>query len=523
VNDTTFAIKKYKIRIAQDVNINFMNDFVDESEYKKVGGKWFLDRTKLYIDFNIAERTTGFLGKKTTSYRNYQIGELKNSEIYSNMSEVVVEDQAFKKSNEFWENSRHEKLSMKEKKVYQMVDSIKNVPLFNTIVDFITTFVTGYYVKNNFEFGPYYTFLSFNEIEGVRFKLGGRTSNKFSTKLMLDGHIAYSTEDEINIGKLKYGLGAQYMFSKNPRQTLRIHYQDDVEQLGKSQNAFLDDNILSSILQRNPNYKLTNTQTFTSFYEKEWFQGFSNTLTFTYKKMYPSDSIPLVQNSIEYISLISSELKFNTRFAYKERFVYGEFERVSMGSLYPVVNLNLSYGINNLFKSDFEYLKVDLNYYHWFNISTFGWLKYTVDMGKIFGTLPYPLLRLHEGNETYALDEYAFNMMNYYEFVSDQYISFFAEHHFMGLFLNKIPLFRKLKLREVIHAKALAGSLKSENVDYFDFPYSLSGLNNPYFEAGIGVENIIKFIRVDAVWRLSHLDKPNVQTFGIRAKLQIYF
>jgi ABC-type transport system involved in Fe-S cluster assembly fused permease/ATPase subunit len=150
-------------------------------------------------------------------------------------------------------------------------------------------------------------------------------------------------------------------------------------------------------------------------------------------------------------------------------------------------------------------------------------MRYIVDAGKIFGAVPFPLLKLHEGNETYSFDRYAFNMMNYYEFASDQYASLFVEHHFQGLFLNHIPLMRKLKWREVVSGKALIGSISNTNKNILEFPIGLNSVSKPYFEAGVGVENIFKVIRVEALWRLSHLDNTNIEQFGVRVGVQIIF
>ncbi|MCF8348235.1 MAG: DUF5686 family protein, partial [Bacteroidales bacterium] len=154
-----------------------------------------------------------------------------------------------------------------------------------------------------------------------------------------------------------------------------------------------------------------------------------------------------------------------------------------------------------------------------------GWSKFRVEAGQIWGTLPYPLLKLHEGNETYFFDESAFNMMNYYEFVSDKYLSVFYTHHFNGYLLNRIPLLRKLKWREVAFVSGLVGSLNEANSQY-NSPHKtdeLYPLSKPYFEAGAGIENIFKIIRVDAVWRLSYLDHPGISPFGIRVSLQFTF
>ena len=521
VADTSYAIVSSKIRMAEDANLNYINDMVSEQEYSLIDSTWFLTHSKLMLDFNITDKSAGFFGIKTTSYKNVSVNNISNPEIFKSKTNVVISDAAYEKSDSFWMEARHEKLTADEDSIYAMVDSIKNVPIFRTVADVVTTFVTGYYVKGNFEYGPYYTFYSFNEIEGNRIKIGGRTSNDFSKRVMYSGHLAYGFRDR----KFKYGLGVIYMLGKNPRETLEFNVKDDVEQLGKSQNAFMEDNILSTLLQRNPVYKLTRIKTYSGKYEKEWFQGFSNSISFKHSTIYPSDSIPLAfignDANDNFKSLITSEINLNTRFAYKEVYVYGEFEREHIASNYPIVNFDLTFGLKDFIGSDYKYVKLGLNVRHLFNTGTFGYFKYTVDCGKIFGRVPYPLLRLHEGNETYAFDDFAFNMMNYYEFASDKYVSLYAEHHFMGLLLNKAPLLRKAQLREVVNVKAVIGSISDENLSFVEFPGALSAINTPYVEAGIGIENIFKILRIDAMWRITNNDKPDIQTFGIRAKLQI--
>lgn len=403
-----------------------------------------------------------------------------------------------------------------------MVDSIKNVPIFQTWIDVINMIINGYYVHGNFEYGPYFKVYSYNEIEGHRFRFGGRTSNDFSTKLMLEGHIAYGTKDQ----RFKYGVGLMYMLNKRPRSSVGLSHKHDIEQLGQSVNAFTESNILSSVLARNPRDKLLIVNEYKGFFEKEWFEGFSNTVYFSHRTIFPNDTLIQFKNqedSRQWGSLVSAELTLRTRMAYNEKFIWGEFERVSLGSDYPILTVDLIMGFKNIFGSDYEYYKAHISLEHDFNINPLGEFRYRIQAGKIWGTLPFPLLRLHEGNETYAFDPYAFNMMNYYEFVSDNYISLYAEHHFEGLFLNKVPLFRKLKWREVLYGKALVGYLEQDSESLMDFPDTLSGLSRPYYEAGIGIENIFKIIRVDALWRFSYLDHPNVSPFGLRAGLQIIF
>jgi hypothetical protein len=524
VADTSYAIKKVQLRVSKDVNLNLLKDMIATYEYDHINDTtWFLTSEDVIIDFNVAEKTYGFFGRKTALYDSIRFDEPVPDPVKRMTTDTYLLENNLDHNDAFWQQNRKTELTGEDSKVYTMVDSIKKVPLFKTLNTMVNMLSNYYIVLGPVELGPYYTTFSSNVIEGPRIRIGGRTSNNFSTKIMPGGHIAYGFNDK----KIKYGLYVTYMFNTNPRRATTVSYFHDIRQLGKSENAFLDDNYLTSILRRNPNYKLTMVDQFNALYEHEWALGFSNTIKFNYQTIYPTGYVPF--NPIESgdtlspASLSSTEITLSTHFAYREKFVWGKFERRSLGSQYPTLDLDLTYGPKGVFGSSYEYYKIRLKISDKLETNPIGFLKYRFTLGKIFGTLPYPLLKLHEGNETYAYDPLSFNMMNYYEFVSDEYLSLFAEHHFQGFFLNRIPLLRNLHWREVVSGNILYGRLSDKNKSVMAFPKGLSGLSVPYYEAGIGIENIFKLFRIDAMWRFSYLDHPNTSPFGIRASMQFSF
>lgn len=531
VHDTTFAIKEIDMRIADDANMNFVNDLVIQKQFQIVDGEhWAVTRDYTVGDFNLIEnndRTLGFFGKKTTSYRNYVIDSPKDPKFYNAPVNVIVSDTAGNLSEEYWNSARHEELSKDERTVYYMIDTLKTIPQFKTYIDIIEMVISGYYVKGKFEIGPYASMLSFNAIEGARFRFGGRTSNAFSKKIMLGGYVAYGTNDS----RFKYGANVLYMLNKNPRRALYGSFRYDLEQLGASQNSFREDFFLAFLFRRHPADKLSFVEEIKLSYEHEWFTGFSNTITLMNRNLYPVGGTKFefyfqdeaTQKIAENDAITSADVGLDLRLAYKERISMGEFERISLGAKFPILNIKYAYGIPNFFRSDYEYHKLQVGIKHWFNVYSIGWSRFNVEGGRIWGTLPYPLLKLHEGNETYFFDESAFNLMNYYEFVSDKYLKVFYTHHFNGLLFNRIPVFRKLKWREVAFVTGLVGGMDKKNKEYSVFPQGMYTLSKPYFEAGAGVENIFKVLRVDAVWRLSYLEHPNVSPFGIRFSLQFTF
>ena len=114
-------------------------------------------------------------------------------------------------------------------------------------------------------------------------------------------------------------------------------------------------------------------------------------------------------------------------------------------------------------------------------------------------------------------------MMNLIEFVADEYVAVFATHHFNGYFLSKIPLMRRLKWREVVSAKAVAGRISQANMNMMIFPADLFALNGIYAETGVGIENIFKIFRIDVMWRLTQLDNPNIRKIGVLGSFSFNF
>lgn len=523
IHDTTWAVTKVQAKMAGDVNINYINNYIINQEYNMVDSLWFLAKEDMFMDLNFTDSTMGFFARKTMSRRNVEINpQFSDSEFNSvSATETIVEDGANMRDESYWNNQRHDKLTEKEANIYQMVDSIKEVPMFRNITNTVEMFFGGYWKFKWWEMGPVYKLISHNEVEGWRLRFGGRTSNEFSTNLMLEAYGAYGFRDD----KFKYGASMLYLFSKQPRRSVSLSYKYDYEKLGQSVNAFSEDNIMTTVLSRtkNPNLLLVNELKMS--YDHEFFNGFSNSVGFRFRELSPSSYIPFRHQASDYTchSLNSAEAYLNLHFCFDEKFVYGQFLRHSMGSKYPALDISAMAGLWDNRGSASNYYRLVGIMSHSFSMGPMGKLNYIMEGGKVFGTVPFPLLKLHEGNETYVFDNYAFNMMNLYEFASDTYFSVTAEHHFNGFFFNRIPLMRKLKWRELLYGKGLVGDISDRNCRsnaIMDFPSTLGDVHKPYFEAGVGVENIFRFFRLDAVWRLSHLDNPGASRFGVFFKAQ---
>ena len=207
--DTTWAIKRLEMSIPKDANINFINSANVIQEFKYSDSTWMLAKDRLVIDFSPTKKALGFYGRKTTSYRDIKLNKPRDTKFYELGDKIAVEDDASKKTDEFWQQRRHDTLNAREKKIYKMVDTVQSLPIYKTWYDILYVFMAGYKKFNNFEIGPYTNLISYNAIEGLRLRFGGRTSEMFSKWYELNGYVAYGLKDET----WKYALGFKSFIS----------------------------------------------------------------------------------------------------------------------------------------------------------------------------------------------------------------------------------------------------------------------------------------------------------------------
>jgi hypothetical protein len=219
--------------------------------------------------------------------------------------------------------------------------------------------------------------------------------------------------------------------------------------------------------------------------------------------------------------LNKAEVKLETTFAYGQKMLTGRNKRRPIRGTWPVVKFTYAFSIKGFLGSDYTYHNLKLSITDRIRIKPLGFGDYEIAGGRIFGTVPYPFMEIHSGNDTYMYDQFAYNLMNYFEFVSDYWVSFRYEHHFEGFFFNKIPGIRKLKLREIIGVRCLWGGISDYNLRYMALPPGthelkdpVTGKHIPYVEMNVGIENIFNILRLEFLWRFTHQRQPDPNNPG---------
>ncbi len=523
VVDSIWAVKKVSAVIDKEANLNYISNFYVKQEYQAVDSVWFLNKEELFFDFNISNNTMGVSFHKLTSRKKVKINPVFPDSICTNMhmEKQIVEDDAMNKDSIYWGKHRHMPLSEQEQNIYVMIDSIKDVPVFKTINNTVNMIRSGYWHNGWLEYGPFMRFASKNPIEGWRFRFGCRTNETLSKQYQLNAYVAFGTKDR----KMKYGLSGKYYTDKRQKTFIDFSYTSDYEQLGRSNTAFANDNIITTILTRSPDDHLLRINDLKTEYRNEALPGFKFATIVLRRKILPSEIIRFTKGPDKEIDRLVL-YEFTHEACFTGATADGSnYQPLFEGRNNLNANVSFSVGAYKTPGSEFKnYYRMAFSVRQMANINFIGQLLYDVEIGQIYCDVPFPILKLHEGNQTYIFDANSFNMMNLYEFASDKYINIKLEHHFNGLFMNWIPIVQKLKLREILYFRTLLGSISQNNANncaVFDLPETLHELDNPYMELGVGMENILKLFRIDAIWRLSNQNKSSVNRFGLFINAQI--
>ena len=534
VHDTTFAIQKMNLRLSKSANINFVDQLSLIQEYALINDTtWFLAKDKFVVDISpLKNSKVSFRGTKTTTYGNIKVEdssvvmELAKNKI---KEETFLPDTAKHKSEEYWTLQRHEELSSQEIGIYRMIDTITNVPAFKRYSNTVYFITVGYKNIGKLEIGPWYNWVTYNVQEGLRLRFDIGTNTSFSKKVFLHGYLAYGFGDK----QYKYKADVTYLLNKHPRITLKASYQHDIDYGQVYYDEISQDNIFSLAVRKAgvPLKFLMVDEKKVEFF-KEWNNGVSATVSTAHKSFDPLRNLP--PKSI-FISgnnnnpLTTSEIGIKIRYAYLEKFLESTFNRISLGSVYPILEVKYTQGIKGVFKSNYNYSKLNGSISDNMQIAPFGSIYYNLFAGKTFGTVPYMLLDIAPGNEIYYYNKYAFNLMNRYEYLHDEYAGLNFEHNVGNGIFRFIPLMKKLKLRQFYSAKALIGGLREQNY-LLNMPlsstYQFQSLNGTtYLELGTGVDNIFKILRLELIWRV--LPKPlpaeAVKRFGVFASFRFSF
>lgn len=543
--DSTYPVTRIIYTVNPNINLNWVRQLEMDQQFRKMdNGKWVLSEENYILDFGVSKNGLGIFGKRYVSHQNPQMGAAISDTIFQKTFELrTLRAGAEVQDSIFWKNSRHAELSKTEAQVYVAMDSLQRTLLFKRIAKTTHLLIAGHWKPKalpGIEIGRINTFYSFNPVEGDRARFGFRTNPDFSKQFNFEGYIAYGFRDQ----RWKYGaafniaLDKGRPFNQFPYNMLRVNYQQDLLTPGVLIIGTFAPSSLATSLVRGTNDRFLFQKKLVVQYEREFQNRFSYMVGFEHRDLSPLGSLTFTPTDDVLPNggnVVAATPYLQLRYAPGEEFYQtrvGWRKRIRFKN---ILQARYSRGVKGIGGSQYNYDEVAATYYRFSNLPPIGYNYFYVEAGGVFGKVPYPLLTVHRANQTFGYRFLAYNLMNFMEFVSDRYVAVNMEHNFYGFFVNKIPLLRRLKLREYITCKVLYGQISEQNrprpgSGLYELPtysdgrpltYSLEA--KPYIEGSIGIGNIFKVVRLDLVRRFTYLDHPETAKFGVRIAAALQF
>ena len=545
--DSTYFVQKAILNVPKDINLNFVSRMTIEQIFERTPDSTrIIKKDDISVNFKLSEKTKGMYARRLNVYSNQSFEEpnAEQAQIFKSGAPVIISKDAYRQPDDFWISNRPEEAIKKNpNSVEKLMVKLRSVPVFYVTEKVVTTLVSGYIptnkdpAMNKFEFGPMNSTISGSAIEGARFRVGGTTTPALNKNWFFDGYMAYGTRDE----KLKYNALVEYSFNERkeyrkefPINSIRLEYMYDINKLGQQYMYTSKDNVLLSI-RRQKDTRATYLRQAELTYSYEQYNGLAYNAIVRNRREYATEYAVFDRiNADGTISDVKhynmTELELKLRYGKNEKFYQTRNSRIPITFDALIFNFSHVMAKKNLLGSSYDYHRTDIGIQKRFWFSAFGYIDIITKAGKVWSKVPYPLLILPNANLSYTIQPEAYTNMNAMEFISDEYVSWDLTYYMNGNLLNRLPLIKKLKAREVFCFRGLWGHLTEKNNPknggdgLYLFPKGSYTLGKaPYMEASVGVENIFKFLRVDYVWRLNYRNHPDIQTKGIRCTMRLSF
>lgn len=548
--DSSYQVKRCTMTLPRKTGVNFVQEIDIVQEFGKLpDGTWGLTADDMRASLSLLKEVYGLQVRRTTRYTSHSFDPIDNALFRRKMKEEVHADAQIQ-PEEFWQTHRIVPLTRKEAGMARFVRDIRNMPGYKYFIfvvralveNFIETGTEG--KPSKFDIGPMNTIISTNYIDGVRLRMSGKTTAHLHPQLFLSGYVAYGTKD----GRFKYKGEAEYTFEKKkrlpfefPRRSVSLSHRYDVMSPSDKFLSTDKDNMFLSVKASTVD-QMSFIRKTTLAYHYEADNTLSTRIELRHTNDRPVGKLAYLRNdgtgTTAVHDITTAEAAVTLRYAPGETYVNSKQGRIEVNGNAPVFSLTHTMGVKGVLGGDYDYHATEVSIYKRFWLSSWGRINTWVKGGAVWSRVPFPLLSFPPSNQSYIIQRNAFHLMNNMEFLNDRYASIDVTCELNGVLLNRLPLIRRLKWREVFGVRALYGSLTDKNNPYtrpgddrlFLFPTRdgeatsfVMSPSTPYVEYHVGVHNIFKFLQVEYFRRLTYLDLPNVNKHGVRLMMQFRF
>jgi hypothetical protein len=540
LGDTTMFIKKVDMRIPDGINLNFIDNLSISQKFRKApDGTRLKVQDDIIMEVTVIPGTPTLYARRNVAYANHSFTQPADSSIFSELGSQIMASDAKDKPADYWEKARLIDIQQGESRVDQLMSSLRSVPLYYWGEKVLRVLVKGYVPtgKNSkFDYGPVNTTISHGSIDGLRLRVGGMTTANLSKRWFGRGYVAYGMRDKKfkYKGELEYSfIDKEYHSREFPVRSLKLTHQYDRDNLGQQYLFTNQDNFFLSLKRMSDIQSTTYNRKTQLEYKLELENNLSFTVTLKHARQEKTPWVSFTTgDGRTFDHFDEASVMFKVRYAPGEKFYQATSYRIPINLDAPEIILSHTFAKKGFLNSLFPINKTEINIQKRFWFSAFGYMDVMLGGGHVWSKSAYPDLLIPNANLTYIIEPQSFALMNPMEFVNTTYGSWDITYWANGAIFNYIPLLKKLKLREAFEFRGVYGTMNKNcdpryNKELLAFPDGVPArkmTSGPYMEAGVGIDNILRCIRLDYVWRLSYLNTSYaIDKRGLRIAMHFTF
>lgn len=569
--DSSYQVRRVELNIPSRSDVNFVDNMIITQDFTELpSGERVAINNDMLVELKLTKWLGKFLVQRTTRLSDFAFEEIPNKVFKRIKGSVFREPDAQMQDDRFWQSYRKVELTQSESQMGTFISRIESLKGFKYFIFGFKALVENFVETGDslhpskVDIGPINTIVSSNDYDKMRLRISALTTANFNPHFFMNGYAAYGTKTQNLYGKLQltYAFNKKaYLPREFPQNNISVYYLDDIVSPFDKFIPTDKDNMFTSFHASKVD-QYNHTKEWHVAYDREWESGLKFKLNFTRTTNRPVDALfyqrvgtgildtetgisqPVNDPSMWVKDITTSEFKVGFTFEPGATYVNTKQRRLKINLDAPVFTVSHTAGINGFLGGEYDYNVTEAGMYKRFWVGSWGKIDVDAKAGIQWNKVPFPLLIHPAANQSYILEDYTFSLISNLEFLNDRYASLMVSWDLNGKIFNRIPLLKKLKWREFIGVNVLWGTLTDKNnpaasgyndSDLFYFPghfladgtyecnTQIMDKKTPYAELRLGVHNIFKILHVEYVKRLTYLDNPGTNNWGVRFMVRMTF
>ena len=532
LKDSTLHLRRVSLSIPPKSDVNYVDKLRIEQEFTQLpSGDWVLSSDDMIIEMSLLKSFGHFLVVRNTRNTGYDLGALPDV-AFKGKPDVSTEPSAHMRDEAFWDEYRTVQRSESEMTISMFGKQLWNIKGMKFLMFGIKALVENFVETSNpslVDLGPVNTLITANSYDGLRTRLSAQTTAHLSKHWFATGYYSHGWRHHKNYykGELIYSFNAKdYLPREFPKRTLSLSSTYDIAAPSDRFIPTDKDNVLVALKwSKRERLMFMNRQELKFEWEArsgyKVYAGFSTEKDdimgdWAIEHMKMSSNLPL--------SFRNSEFLVGVRIAPGETYINTKQRRRTINLDASVFEVSHRFGVHNFLGSSFSHNYTEVSFYRRFWLThNWGKIDCNIKAGVEWNHVPYYMLIIPESNMSYIVENSTFNLINNMEFLNDRFLSVMLQWDMNGKLLNRIPLIKRLKWREIIGVNCLWGGLAIDNQTEFPAGSYAMETSKPYFELRAGVHNIFKLLHVEYVRRLNYNNLPGVTKNSVRFVMRATF